>query len=278
MSSTPPLTVPVLTPLDDPLISVVVPVLDEQATIAGVLARVLALDLRLELLVVDDGSTDDSAATVRAMASADDRIRLLQHPRNRGKGAAIRTGFAASTGAIVTIQDADLEYDPNELLDLVRPIVEGHADAVYGTRLRGGRVQRAHMFRHYVGNRILSLLTRILFNTTISDVEVGAKAFRGPLARGFPLESNDFRFEIEITARLLRTPNVRVYETPVSYFGRSVAEGKKISWRDGLLALLALARYARVRSQPYDPTALSDGEVSDPRSTPDAVHVPSRPR
>jgi hypothetical protein len=143
----------------------------------------------------------------------------------------------------VVIQDADLEYDPRDLPRLLAPILEGHADAVFGTRLRGGEPQRAHLFWHYAGNRFLSLLTNILYNTTISDMEVGYKAFRGELIRSLDLVSDDFRFEPEVTAKILRTPGIRLYEVPISYYGRTVAEGKKITWRDGFKAVQALLRF-----------------------------------
>ncbi len=223
------------------LVSVVMPAYDEAATIAVVLERVLALDLRVELIVVDDGSSDDTVAIVEGVG--DPRVTLLRHERNRGKGAAVRTGIHASTGDIVVIQDADLEYDPRDLPRLLSPLVEGVADVVYGTRLRGGEPQRAHLFWHYAGNRFLSLLTNILYNTTISDMEVGYKAFRGDLIRGIELVSDDFGFEPEVTAKILRRGDVRLYEVPISYYGRTYDEGKKITWRDGFKALATLVRF-----------------------------------
>jgi glycosyltransferase involved in cell wall biosynthesis len=221
------------------LVSVVMPAYEEEATIEHVLRRVLELDLPLEVIVVDDGSRDRTAAIVGGV----DGVTLLRHDRNRGKGAAVRTGVAASTGDIVVIQDADLEYDPRDLPRLLRPLVEGVADVVYGTRLRGGEPQRAHLFWHYAGNRLLSLLTNVLYNTTISDMEVGYKAFRGDLIRSLDLVSDDFGFEPEVTAKVLRRGSVRLYEVPISYYGRTYAEGKKITWRDGLKAVATLVRF-----------------------------------
>ena len=193
--------------MDDPLVSIVVPAYNEAATIEEVLRRLSAVPFRSEVIVVDDGSTDGTADLVAAV----DGVRLIRRAQNAGKGAAVRDGVAATSGAIVLIQDADLEYDPKDLPRLLDPLLGGHADAVYGTRLRGGEPQRAHLFWHYAGNRFLSLLTNVLFNTTISDMEVGYKAFRGDLIRGIHLVSDDFRFEPEVTAKVLKIPGIRLY-------------------------------------------------------------------
>jgi glycosyltransferase involved in cell wall biosynthesis len=225
-------------PVSDPIVTVIVPAKDEARTIEQVLDRLATLPWRLEILVVDDGSVDDTAAIVERHGGA----RVLRHARNQGKGAAVRTGIAASTGDFVVIQDADLEYDPADLPKLLDPLLSGVADVVYGTRLRGGEPQRAHLFWHYLGNRFLSLLTNVLYNTTISDMEVGYKAFSGDLIRSIPLVSDDFRFEPEITAKVLRR-GVRLYEVPISYYGRTYDEGKKITWVDGIHAVGALVRF-----------------------------------
>ena len=226
-----------------PRFSLLVPAYNEQRTIGDVLRRAAAEVDDSELIVVDDGSTDGTAAAVQRVGDElGDRLRFLRHERNRGKGAAVRTAIAASQGEFVVIQDADLEYDPRDIPKLVGPLVEGVADVVYGTRLRGGEPQRAHLFWHYAGNRMLSLLTNVLYNTTISDMEVGYKAFRGELIRSLELTSDDFGFEAEVTARLLRRPGLRLYEIPISYYGRTYAEGKKITWRDGLRAVAVLLR------------------------------------
>ena len=232
-----------------PLITLLVPAFDEESTIAGVLVRVAALDLNTEIVVVDDGSSDGTAVAVERLAGelGGERLRLLRHERNRGKGAAIRTGLSAARGEIVVIQDADLEYDPRDIPKLVGPLLEGVADVVYGTRLRGGEPQRAHLFWHYAGNRFLSLLTNILFNTTISDMEVGYKAFRTELIRSVELTSDGFGFEPEITAKLLRRGGVRLYEIPIAYYGRTYEEGKKITWRDGAKAIALLLRFRFAR-------------------------------
>ena len=226
-----------------PAISILVPAYGEAGTIEQVLRRALALGLDCEIIVVDDGSQDSTAAVVQHLADELPQVRLIRHDRNRGKGAAVRTAIDASRGDIVLVQDADLEYDPRDIPRLIEPLQSGVADVVYGTRLRGGEPQRAHLFWHYMGNRFLSLLTNVLYNTTISDMEVGYKAFRGDLVRSIHLVSDDFRFEPEITAKILRTPDIRLYEVPISYYGRTFAEGKKITWRDGFLALGALLRF-----------------------------------
>jgi glycosyltransferase involved in cell wall biosynthesis len=229
-------------PHPDPrqLVSIVVPAYNEAASIALVLGRVCELDLNMEILLVDDGSSDGTADIAEGLGLAS--LRVLRQDRNRGKGAAVRAGIQASTGEIVVIQDADLEYDPRDLPKLLSPLLEGVADVVYGSRLRGGEPQRAHLFWHYAGNRFLSLLTNVLFNTTISDMEVGYKAFRGDLIRSIKLVSNDFRFEPEVTAKILRR-GVRLYEVPIAYYGRTFEEGKKITWRDGFRAIGTLLRF-----------------------------------
>jgi glycosyltransferase involved in cell wall biosynthesis len=224
-----------------PLVSVVIPAYNERATIADCLRKVAALGMNTELVVVDDGSADGTAA--EAEGAGVDGVRVLAHDRNRGKGAAVRTGIAATAGEIVLILDADLEYDPDDIPRLVAPIADGYADVVFGTRLRGGgHPQRAHLFWHYVGNRFLSLLTNVLYNTTISDMEVGYKVFRGELIRSIELVSEGFGFEPEVTAKVLRR-GVRLYELPISYYGRTYAEGKKVTWRDGAAAVVLLVRF-----------------------------------
>ena len=237
------------TPRTDPPVSVLIAAYNEQATIEQVIRKVAEQPFDSEIIVVDDGSRDATRTIVEEML--DDGIpnlRLISHEENRGKGAAVRTGIDNSRGSVVVIQDADLEYDPQDLPSVLAPITEGKADAVYGTRLRGGLPQRAHLFWHYAGNRFLSLLTNVLFNTTISDMEVGYKAFRGDLIRSLDLSRDDFGFEAEVTAKILKEqrPRVRLFEVPVRYFGRTYGEGKKITWRDGYRAVAVLLR-ERVR-------------------------------
>ena len=227
------------------LVSVVVPVYNEQATVAQVVEELLELPLALEVLLVDDGSTDGSPSELARLAVAHREVKVFTQPANRGKGAAVRRGIDESHGDILLIQDADLEYSPSDIPALIDPLLSGKADAVFGTRLRGGaHPQRAHLFWHYAGNRFLTLLANVLYNTTISDMEVGYKAFRGDLVRGLDLISDDFRIEPELTAKVLRLgPGIRLYEVPISYYGRSYAEGKKITWRDGFGAVTALLRF-----------------------------------
>lgn len=224
-------------------VTVIVPAYNEARTIEQVLRRLTELDFDAEILVVDDGSIDETVEIVSGLESEIAGLRLIVHERNQGKGAAVRTGINASTGDFVMIQDADLEYDPSDIPKLLTPLFDGVADVVYGTRFRGGETQRAHLFWHYAGNRFLSLLTNILYNTTISDMEVGYKAFDGKLIRSIKLVSNDFAFEPEVTAKILRHKNIRLFEVAISYYGRTYEEGKKITWRDGFGAVAALIRF-----------------------------------
>ena len=224
-------------------VTVIVPAYNEAATIEQVLRRLAELKLDAEILVIDDGSSDATVEIVGALQSQITGLRLIIHERNQGKGAAVRTGINASRGEIVMIQDADLEYDPADIPKLLEPLNNGVADVVYGTRFRGGQTQRAHLFWHYAGNKFLSLLTNILFNTTISDMEVGYKAFNGELIRSIKLVSDDFAFEPEVTAKVLLHKDIRIFEVAISYYGRTYDEGKKITWRDGFSAVAALIRF-----------------------------------
>jgi glycosyltransferase involved in cell wall biosynthesis len=203
-----------------------------------VLERVVALGLDAEMIIVDDGSTDDTRVLVESFAATHPAVQLLTQP-NRGKGAAVRAAIPRMTKDIAVIQDADMEYDPADVLGLIEPIEHGLADVVYGSRLRGGAPQRAYLFWHLVGNRFLSLLTGVLFNTTLSDMETGYKAFRADVLRSLHLTEDDFAIEPEITGEVCRR-KLRVYETPIAYYGRTYAEGKNITWRDGFKAIRVL--------------------------------------
>ncbi len=219
-------------------VSFIIPAYNEAATIAEVLDRVNALDLEKQVIVVDDGSTDETAEIVERWKEGRegrDGVVLLRQ-QNAGKGAAVRAAIPHVHGDIAVIQDADMEYDPSDVPALIEPIERGKADVVFGSRLSGGRPQRAYLFWHLVGNRFLSLLTNVLFNTTLSDMETGYKAFRSEVLRSLELKQDDFSIEPEITAKVCKR-NLRIYELPIAYYGRTYAEGKKITWRDGFKAL-----------------------------------------
>jgi glycosyltransferase involved in cell wall biosynthesis len=217
-------------------VSFIIPAFNEEKSIGEVLERVAALGLDCQVIVVDDGSTDRT----RGGAERHEGV-VVFHQENRGKGAAIRAAIPHLDGDIAVIQDADLEYDPAEVPALIAPIVDGVADVVYGSRLAGGKPQRAYLFWHLVGNRFLSLVTGVLYNTTLSDMETGYKAFRTEILRSLDLRENGFAIEPEITGRVCKR-NLRIYELPISYYGRTYAEGKKITWRDGIKALWVLFR------------------------------------
>jgi glycosyltransferase involved in cell wall biosynthesis len=214
-------------------VSFIVPAFNEAATIGEVLKRIAALDLDAQVVVVDDGSTD-ATAEIAERSGAE----VIRQP-HRGKGAAVRAAIPHLDREIVVIQDADMEYDPAEVPTLIEPIERGAADVVYGSRLSGGRPQRAYLFWHMAGNRFLSLLTGVLYNTTLTDMETGYKAFRVEVLRSLDLRQDDFAIEPEITAKVCKR-KLRVYELPISYYGRTYAEGKKITWRDGFKAMWVL--------------------------------------
>jgi glycosyltransferase involved in cell wall biosynthesis len=223
-------------------LSVVMPVYNEKATILNIIAKVLKLAFVGEILVVDDGSTDGTRELLKE-TPFDDRVKLFFHDRNRGKGAALRTGFGHVSGEIVAIQDADLEYDPGEFAELIRPILDGVADVVYGSRLSGGKPQRVHLFWHRMGNGFLTFLTDLLYNTTLSDMETCYKVFKKTVLDTIRIESDDFSVEPELTAKICKNKQWRIYEIPISYYGRSYAEGKKITWRHGVSALWTLLKF-----------------------------------
>jgi glycosyltransferase involved in cell wall biosynthesis len=225
-------------------LSVIVPVFDERNTVVEILRRMRAVELPLdlEILVVDDGSGDGTRDVLRQLA--DSTVRVITHPENRGKGAAIRSGLEQVTGDLVLVQDADLEYDPEDWPALLRPLLRGKAQVVYGSRFTGER--RNMLFLHWMGNRFLSLVTNVLYNTTLSDMETCYKLFDRRVLDGIKLRSTRFEFEPEITAKILRQ-GIRIYEVPISYTGREFDEGKKITWRDGFLALWTLVKYRFVK-------------------------------
>ena len=226
------------------MLSIVMPVYNEEQTVARVVERVLALplDMPRELVVVDDGSSDGTAAALAPLPARFPNLRILRHERNMGKGAALRTGFAAVSGDVVIVQDADLEYDPREYPHLLAPILEGHADVVFGTRFAGGGAHRVLNYWHMVGNKLITTLSNMMTNVNLTDVEVCYKAFRVGVLKGLRLREDRFGFEIEITAKVARG-GWRIYEVPVAYYGRDYDEGKKITWKDGVRALWCIFRY-----------------------------------
>lgn len=224
--------------LKDPLLSVVMPVYNERETIEGMIARVLAVPMRLELIVVDDGSKDGTTEILRGLQKK--HAFKLFHKENGGKGSALRRGFQEVRGDLVVIQDADTEYSPEELPELIELICQGRADVVYGSRFLGRH--RVFLFTHYLGNLFLTFLTNILYNTMLTDMETCYKAMRVEVLRSFTLESNGFGIEPEMTAKIFKR-GYRVYEVPITYDGRGYEEGKKITWRDGVVALWVLIKY-----------------------------------
>ncbi len=221
-------------------LSVIIPCYNEVTTVATVIERVRAVELAYEIIVVDDGSTDGTREVLAGVDPGDD-LKIILHDHNQGKGAAVRTGFKAATGDVLLIQDADLEYDPREYPILLRPIEEGISKIVYGSRFLGGP-RKAMFFWNMVANRTLTLVTNILYNAILSDMETCYKVFRTEIVRDIPLRSKRFDFEPEITAKVLKRGH-RIYEVPISYNGREWDEGKKITWKDGVIAMWTLFRY-----------------------------------
>jgi glycosyltransferase involved in cell wall biosynthesis len=220
---------------------VVVPAFNEVATIEAALRQLRRIPLRLEVIAVDDASTDGTGAILDRLAEEGLVQRVIHHAANRGKGAAFRSGIAAATGQVIVPQDADLEYDPAELPRLLGPIRDGRADAVYGSRFQGGP-HRVLFFWHSVGNRALTLVSNMFTNLNLTDMETGYKLVRSDLLKRLPLTAERFGIEVELTARLVQA-GARIWELPISYSGRTYAEGKKITWRDGLAAVFHIVRY-----------------------------------
>lgn len=221
-------------------LSVVMPCYNEADTLPLILAKVRAVNIDKEIIVIDDCSTDATAAVLAAEQHRDPTLRVYRHERNRGKGAAVRTGFAQAHGDIIIIQDSDLEYDPNDYYEVVTPILEGKVNVVFGSRFMGRHT--GMYFWNALGNKFLTFLTNFLFNCWLSDMETCYKAFRADIIKGIPLESNDFRIEPEMTAKILLRGH-RIYEVPVSYLGRTYEEGKKMKPSQGLWAIWALVKY-----------------------------------
>jgi len=221
-------------------LTVIMPVYDEVNTVRAILEQVRAVPIEKEIIIVDDGSTDGTCDILRQEMKHDD-TRVFFHAENQGKGAAVRTGIAAATGDIILIQDADLEYDPRDYPALLAPIEEGRAKVVYGSRFLGGP-RKTMLFWHAVGNKLLTLVTNILYDTILSDMETGYKVFVADVIKPIPLHAKRFELEPEVTAKILKR-GYRIYEVPITYTGREFDEGKKITWRDGFIALWTLFKY-----------------------------------
>jgi glycosyltransferase involved in cell wall biosynthesis len=228
-------------------LSVVIPVYNEAATIASLIDRVRAVDIPKEIIVVDDCSKDGTADVLRGLPAATDLV-LRFHPVNRGKGAALRTGFASATGDVVVVQDADLEYDPREYPKLLQPILDGRADVVFGSRFVGGECHRVLYFWHSIGNRVLTLLSNAFTNLNLTDMETCYKMFRREIIQSLDLKEDRFGFEPEVTAKVAEK-RCRLYEVGISYDGRTYEEGKKIGWKDGVRAVWCIIKY-RPRNRP----------------------------
>jgi len=223
-------------------LSILIPVFNEEATLEAIIARVQATPHEKELLIVDDCSSDDSPRILAELAKRWANLRLFRHEVNKGKGAALATALAHVSGDVVLIQDADLEYDPADYVQLLRPIEEGHADVVFGSRFQGGSYSRAHLYHHYLGNRLLTTLSNLVTNLNLTDMETCYKVFRAEVAKKLDIRSRTFAVEPEITCKVARM-RVRVYEVPIRYAGRDFAAGKKIRARDGLIAVWAIVRW-----------------------------------
>jgi glycosyltransferase involved in cell wall biosynthesis len=221
---------------DEFLLSVVIPVYNEEETIEEIINRVIYAPYRKEIIVVDDGSTDGTRNILRGLNNP--AVKICYHTKNHGKGRALKTGFATASGDIIVVQDADLEYNPEEYPVILNPILSGKADVVFGSRLSGHGEHRVLYFWHYVGNRFLTLLSNIFTSLNLTDMETCYKAFTCEALDGVIIEERRFGFEPEITAKIARNKNLRIYEVPISYYGRTYGEGKKINWRDGVRAFL----------------------------------------
>jgi glycosyltransferase involved in cell wall biosynthesis len=223
-------------------LSVVVPVYNEEATLGEVVRKLLKVPCLLEIIIVDDCSTDGTGQLARQFAETNPVVRVVHHERNAGKTAALKTGFALTTGEIVIVQDADLEYDPAEIYGVIRPILQGHADVVFGSRFLVRRAARVLYFYHYLANKFLTYLSNSLTNLNMTDVETGYKAFRGEIIRNLTIVSSGFGFEVEVVAKIAKL-KIAIYEVPISYYGRTYAEGKKIVFMDGVIALWLVIRF-----------------------------------
>lgn len=223
-------------------LSVVIPVYNEASTLKEVVTKVLGVPCLLEVIIVDDCSTDGTAEVAKQLAATHPQVRTVNHSRNGGKTAALRTGFALTQGDVVIVQDADLEYDPEEIFGVISPILEGHADVVFGSRFLVRRAARVLYFYHFLANKFLTFISNSLTNLNMTDIETGYKAFRGDIIRNMIIVSRGFGFEVESTAKVAKLGSA-IYEVPISYYGRTYQEGKKIGILDGLIAFLLVIRF-----------------------------------
>ena len=227
---------------DSRYLSVVMPAYNEESTLREIVGKVLELDFLLEIIIVDDCSSDTTPEIAQSLANADNRVKYFRQPQNSGKTEALKSGFALTTGSVVIVQDADLEYDPSEIADVVMPIATGRADVVYGSRFMVKKAARVLYFYHYLANKGLTFLSNCVTNLNMSDVETCYKAFRGEIIRSMTITSSGFGFEIEVTAKVAKL-KCAVYEVPISYYGRTYEEGKKIGFKDGVAALFYILKY-----------------------------------
>ena len=226
-------------------LSIVIPVFNEIKTVTAAIGKVNDADAGIdkEIIIVDDGSIDGTRDLLTKLKTQRSDLKFVFHEKNRGKGAALQSGFAAATGDVVIVQDADLEYDPKDYRTLLAPILDGHADVVFGSRFMGGGPHRVCFFWHAVGNKIITYCSNMMTNLNLTDVEVGYKMFRKEVLDSIKLKETRFGFEIEVTAKVARAKKWRIYEVPVSYYGRSYADGKKVTWRDGFRAMWCILKY-----------------------------------
>jgi glycosyltransferase involved in cell wall biosynthesis len=225
-----------------PCLSVVIPVYNEAATLMEVVRKVVALPCLLEVIIVDDCSRDETPEVIRQLSEMYPQVRGVRQATNAGKTAALRTGFALTSGTVVIVQDADLEYDPSEIPDVIRPIIDGHADVVFGSRFLVRKATRVLYFYHFLANKCLTFLSNLFTNFNMTDIETGYKAFRGDIIRNMTIVSSRFGFEVEVTAKIAKL-NAAIYEVPISYYGRTYEEGKKITFKDGLVAVWLVIRF-----------------------------------